>query len=87
MKMNQVKGIKEAYELVYETEYYATMDEGWTIDNDSLEAKLFLELSEEGKQLYAMQHAKEFATEMLGWTTEKFESMYGDLYDEVLEAV
>jgi len=86
MKMKDVKSSYDIYELVYETEYYCSMDGAWTDDNDSLDSKLFLGLSDEGKQLFAMQHAKEFATEVLEWSIDEFKRFYGDAFDEIIEA-
>ena len=86
MKVKELKYADALYGELYKVEFYCTLDEAWTDDNDTLEAKLFLGLSDEGKKLFAMQHAKDFASEVLEWSMDKFEKFYGDTYRYIIEA-
>lgn len=77
MKTKQLKNAKELYKNLFEIEYDSTIEEDWTIDNDSLEAELFLELSDEGKKVYAMSHAKLWASTVMDMEEEEYRSFYG----------
>lgn len=77
MKVKQLNNAKELYKNLFEIEYDSTIEEDWTIDNDSLEAELFLELSDEGKKVYAMSHAKQWASTVMDMEEEEYRSFYG----------
>lgn len=82
MLLRDTENAKEVYENIFEQEYDCTLDEGWTIDNHTLQAELFLELSEEGKQLYAMQHAEQYADSLRLMEVEEFLEKYGYQYGD-----
>lgn len=84
MKIFEKEYAVRLFEELYITEYEATLDEGWTVDNESLEANLYLGLSEEGKKVYAMNHAKQYAQEVMQWHESKFFDWYGDQFDLVI---
>ena len=79
MKIKQLKESMEIYNYLYTNELESTLNEGWLIYNDTLEAQKFKTLSKEGKIIYAMNHAKAYALNVLEWTTEEFEECYGDI--------
>lgn len=79
MKIKSLKESMEIYEYIYSVEFEGTLDEGWLLDNDTLEAQSFRSLSEEGKLIYAMSHAKAYALNVLEWTVEEFEGYYGSI--------
>lgn len=79
MKIKQLKESMEIYNYLYTNELESTLNEGWLINNDTLEAQKFKTLSKEGKIIYAMNHAKAYALNVLEWTTEEFEECYGDI--------
>ncbi|BBC69463.1 hypothetical protein GH15_013 [Staphylococcus phage phiSA039] len=85
MKINQLNNAKQLYETLFAIEFDSTIEEDWTIDNDSLEAKLFLELSDEGKKVYAMSHAKQWANIVMDMEEEEYRSYYGNDLDYILE--
>ncbi|AGB62657.1 hypothetical protein [Bacillus phage phiAGATE] len=72
--------LKELLEEIYEVEFESTLDEGWTVNNNTLEAKTFLSLSEEGKILYAMNHASAYIEKVKHWTKEEFYQHYGSRF-------
>lgn len=79
MKVKEIKESMEIYNYLYTVEFEGTLDEGWLLDNDTLEAQSFRSLSEEGKLIYAMSHAKAYALNVLEWTVEEFEGYYGNI--------
>lgn len=79
MKIKELKESMEIYNYLYSVEFEGTLDEGWLLENDSLEAQSFKSLSEEGKLIYAMSHAKSYALNVLEWTVEEFEDYYGNI--------
>lgn len=79
MKIKEIKESMEIYNYLYTVEFEGTLDEGWLLDNDTLEAQSFRSLSEEGKLIYAMSHAKAYALNVLEWTVEEFEGYYGNI--------
>ena len=79
MKIKQLKESMEIYNYLYTNELESTLNEGWLINNDTLEAQKFKTLSKEGKIIYAMCHAKAYALNVLEWTTEEFEECYEDI--------
>ncbi|BEU75604.1 hypothetical protein SNIID_2040 [Staphylococcus phage phiSNIID] len=85
MKTRQLNNAKELYEILFAIEFDSTIEEDWTIDNDSLEAELFLGLSEEGKKVYAMAHAKQWASKVMDMEEEEYRSYYGNDLDYILE--
>lgn len=72
--------LKELLEELYEIEFESTLDGGWTVNNNTLEAKTFLSLSEEGKIIYAMNRARAYVEKVKHWTTEEFYQNYGDRF-------
>lgn len=87
MKTNQLNKAKELYEIIFAIEFDSTIEEDWTIDNESLEAKLFLELSDEGKKVYAISHAKQWANTVLDMEEEEYRRHYGNDLDYILEGM
>lgn len=85
MKTKQFNNAKELYENIFAIEFDSTIEEDWTIDNESLEAKLFLELSDEGKKVYAISHAKQWANIVMDMEEEEFRRNYGNDLDYILE--
>ena len=85
MKTKQFNKAKELYEIIFAIEFDSTIEEDWTIDNDSLEAELFLELSDEGKKVYAMSHAKQWASTVMDMEEEEYRSLYGNDLDYILK--
>lgn len=81
MKIKELKESMEIYEYIYSVEFEGTLDEGWLLDNDSLEAQTFKTLSGEGKVVYAMAHAKAYALNVMEWTIKEFEDYYGNIND------
>lgn len=81
MKTKQLNNAKELYKNLFAIEFESTIEGDWTLDNDSLEAELFLELSEEGKKVYAMSQAKLWANTVMGMEEEEFRSFYGNDLD------
>lgn len=81
MKTKQLNNAKELYKNLFAIEFESTIEGDWTLDNDSLEAELFLELSEEGKKVYAMSQAKQWANTVLEMEEEEFRSFYGNDLD------
>lgn len=79
MKIKELKESMEIYNYLYSVEFEGTLDEGWLLENDSIEAQSFKTLSEEGKLIYAMSHAKAYALNVLEWTVEEFEDYYGSI--------
>lgn len=84
MKMKNHKNIKQVYDAIYDTEYFSTLDEDWTIENNSDEAKAFLKMNDTEKEHYAHKHAKKYCDTMLEWDIEFFEQMYGSEYSDEL---
>lgn len=85
MKTKQFNNAKELYENIFAIEFDSTIEEDWTIDNESLEAKLFLELSDEGKKVYAISHAKQWANIVMDMEEEEYRRHYGNDLDYILE--
>ncbi|WJJ56817.1 hypothetical protein vBSAP01_026 [Staphylococcus phage vB_SAP01] len=85
MKTKQFNKAKELYEIIFAIEFDSTIEEDWTIDNESLESKLFLELSDEGKKVYAMSHAKQWANIVMDMEEEEYRRYYGNDLDYILE--
>lgn len=85
MKTKQFNKAKELYENLFAIEFESTIEGGWTIDNDSLEAELFLELSDEGKKVYAMSQAKQWANIVMDMEEEEYRSYYGNDLDYILK--
>lgn len=83
--VKQFNNAKELYKNLFIIEYDSTIEEDWTIDNDSLEAELFLELSDEGKKVYAMSHAKQWANTVIDMEEEEYRSLYGHDLDYIIE--
>lgn len=82
MKVNKKSYAKELFNDIYITEYEATLDEGWTIDNDSYEAMHFLELSDEHKKVYAMLHARQYAFEIMEMEEEEYNRYYDNVFED-----
>jgi len=82
MKMNKKSYSKELFEEIYITEYEATLDEGWTIDNNSWEVSHFLELSDEHKKVYAMLHARQYAFEIMEMEEEEYNRCYDNVFED-----
>ncbi|UQJ95911.1 hypothetical protein KMSP1_82 [Staphylococcus phage KMSP1] len=87
MKTKQLNNAKELYDNLFAIEYDSTIEEDWTIDNESLEAELFLGLSDEGKKVYAMSHAKQWANTVMDMEEEEFRSFYGNDLDYIIEEI
>lgn len=81
MKMKEKSYAKELFNDIYITEYEATLDEDWTIDNDNWEAIHFLELSDEHKKVYAMLHSRDWAYEVLEMEEEKYNRYYDNIFE------
>lgn len=84
MKVKQFNNAKKLYENLFIIEYDSTIEEDWTIDNESLEAELFLGLSDEGKKVYAMSHAKQWANTVMDMEEKEYRSLYGNDLDYIL---
>lgn len=84
MKTKQLNNAKKLYEIIFAIEFDSTIEEDWTIDNESLEAELFLGLSDEGKKVYAMSHAKQWANIVMDMEEEEYRSLYGNDLDYIL---
>ena len=84
MKTKQLNNAKKLYEIIFAIEFDSTIEEDWTIDNESLDAELFLGLSDEGKKVYAMSHAKQWANIVMDMEEEEYRSLYGNDLDYIL---
>ena len=82
MKMKEKSYGKELFEEIYMTEYECTLDEGWTIANDSYEVMHFLELSDEYKKVYAMLHARDYAYEIMEMEEEEYNRYYDNAFED-----
>ena len=85
MKTKQLNNAKKLYEIIFAIEFDSTIEEDWTIDNESLEAELFLGLSDEGKKVYAMSQAKQWANIVMDMEEEEYRSYYGNDLDYILK--
>ena len=81
MKMKEKSYAKELFNDIYIIEYDATLDEDWTIDNDSWEVAHFLELSDEHKKVYAMLHAREYAFKIMEMEEEEYNRCYDNIFE------
>ena len=66
------------------TEFFNIMDEDWTYDNDSFEASMFKNFSNEQKEVYALVQAKQFAIDSMNLSDADFHNLFGDMFDEVI---
>lgn len=87
MLVKETANAKEVYENIFEQEFDCTLNEGWTVDNNTLQAELYLELSEEGKKLYAMQHAEQYADNLMLMEAEEFINNFGDQYGDLHKVI
>lgn len=87
MLVKETANAKEVYENIFEQELDSTLDGGWTVDNHTLQAELYLELSEEGKKIYAMQHAEQYADSLMLMEAGEFESNFGDQYGDLHKVI
>ncbi|ARM69296.1 hypothetical protein vBSauClo6_155 [Staphylococcus phage vB_Sau_Clo6] len=85
MKTKQLNNAKKLYDNLFAIEYDSTIEEDWTIDNESLEAELFLGLSDEGKKVYAMSQAKQWANTVMDMEEGEYRRLYGNDLDYILE--
>lgn len=84
IKLIPLNRVQELREALTEHEFNCTVEEGWTTEGGII-AEHYTSLSDEGKLIYAMTHAEQFAEHWLHQTAEDFESMFGDLFDEVFD--
>lgn len=70
-------------DILIEDEYYNTMDEGWTTE-ETFEAKIFLEMTESEKKVYALSHASQLTDTLMDSSVEEFVRQFGDYYDDII---
>lgn len=87
MLVKETANAKEVYENIFEQEFDCTLDEGWTVGNHTLYAELYLELSAEGKKIFAMQHAEQYADKLMLMEAEEFINSFSDQYGDLHKVI